>query len=277
MKHVSIITIVLMLMMIASLSAADRIAVTAAKVTADADRVTVPLELNNSLAMAALDLPLEFSEGVTLEEVTFEGTRSENFDFTVAKIDNGENTVIIGLIPMVYGESSDMAPGSGEIARLVFHVDDPDLVEFEIKTANTEAPDHAPLFVYTDENNGVNETKGMAPEFETILVALAEVPGSTAENLLPTEFSLRQNAPNPFNPTTDIAFDLPAPSKVKLEVLNVLGQHVTTLFDGYKEAGYHSVTWAGTDARGSAVASGIYFYRIQAGADYAVKKMMMLK
>lgn len=277
MKHVSIITIVLMLMMIASLSAADRTSVTAAKVTADADRVTVPLELNNSLAMAALDLPLEFSEGVTLEEVTFEGTRSENFDFTVAKIDNADNTVIIGLIPMVYGEKSDLAPGSGEIARLVFLVNDPDLTSFEIRTATLEAPDHAPLFVYTDENNGVNETRGMAPEFETILVALSEVPGSPAENLLPTEFTLRQNAPNPFNPITDIAFDLPAPSQVKLEVLNVLGQHVTTLFDGYKEAGYHSVTWNGTDARGSAVASGIYFYRIQAGADHAVKKMMMLK
>jgi len=94
---------------------------------------------------------------------------------------------------------------------------------------------------------------------------------------VPVSFALKQNAPNPFNPTTNIAFDLPAASQVKLEVLNVLGQKVKTLLNQFQEAGAHSVIWDGRDDFGSTTASGIYFYRITAGENQAVKKMMMLK
>ena len=84
-------------------------------------------------------------------------------------------------------------------------------------------------------------------------------------------------APNPFNPTTRINYDLPKATHVNLTVFNVLGQTVTTLKDGFMEAGSHSITWNGTDNGGATVASGIYFYRIEADDFQATKKMMMLK
>jgi hypothetical protein len=224
--------------------------------------------------MAALDLPLRFSEGVTLEEVSFAGTRSENFDFTAAKIDNERHTAVIGLLPMVFGENSDLAPGDGEIARLIFRVDDPELASLEIST--TTIDDHEPMFVYTEEIEGAAHTRVAVPEFAGVIVALADgVQNESAE--LPISFALRQNSPNPFNPTTMIAYDLPAASQVRLEVFNILGQKVNTLVDEFQEAGSHSVVWNGVDNHGSAVASGVYFYRISAGANNAVKKMMMLK
>jgi hypothetical protein len=90
------------------------------------------------------------------------------------------------------------------------------------------------------------------------------------ESNLPSDYSLSQNHPNPFNATTIINYVFPLDSYVKLEVYNTLGQKVATLVDSRQQAGYKSVVW---DA--SAVSSGIYFYRLVAG-DYTENKRMML-
>ncbi len=95
---------------------------------------------------------------------------------------------------------------------------------------------------------------------------------------LPKTFGLSQNHPNPFNPNTEIAFALPVASRVRLDIYNIAGQKVSTLVDAQYPAGEHMVVWDGTDARGSAVASGIYLYRIQAGEEFiSARKMVLLK
>jgi hypothetical protein len=94
---------------------------------------------------------------------------------------------------------------------------------------------------------------------------------------LPLTFSLSQNYPNPFNPQTVIEYSLPQKSHVTIAVYNVLGQRVKILKDELEEAGYKTVTWDGKDETGSEVASGIYFYRIQAKDFLKCKKMLLLK
>jgi hypothetical protein len=89
---------------------------------------------------------------------------------------------------------------------------------------------------------------------------------------VPVEFALGQNYPNPFNPATQLAFDLPEAANVRLAVFDVLGRQVALLADGGYEAGTHEVTW---DA--SSMPSGVYLYRIEAGAYSATKRMMLLK
>ena len=74
--------------------------------------------------------------------------------------------------------------------------------------------------------------------------------------LLPTEYELHSNFPNPFNPTTEIHFDLPEGGNVSLVVYDVLGREVANLVSGYREAGYHRLTWSA-----SGQASGVYFAR----------------
>jgi hypothetical protein len=88
----------------------------------------------------------------------------------------------------------------------------------------------------------------------------------------PLNYGLAQNAPNPFNPTTEILVALPTAAYVKLDVFNIMGQKVATLVDEHREAGYHIVAW---DA--SSVASGIYLYRLSAGDFVATKKMVVMK
>ena len=80
------------------------------------------------------------------------------------------------------------------------------------------------------------------------------------------------NHPNPFNPTTEIRFYLPEAGHISLTVLNVLGQHVTTLVNGRLGAGEHSVSWTAGD-----VSSGVYFYRLQVGGDTQTRKMVLIK
>ena len=94
---------------------------------------------------------------------------------------------------------------------------------------------------------------------------------------LPKEFALKDNYPNPFNPTTRIDYDLVSTEKVRVVIYNIAGQEVTRLVNTTQEAGYHSVVWTGSDAMGAQVAAGIYFYQIQAGTFVQTKKMLFLK
>ncbi len=101
--------------------------------------------------------------------------------------------------------------------------------------------------------------------------------GDNNGDILPDSYELSQNYPNPFNPTTSISFTLPTASEVRLEVYNVLGQRVKVLMDGRQNAGVHVVEWDATDDGGGRVASGIYFYRLQADRFADSKKMVLLK
>ena len=92
------------------------------------------------------------------------------------------------------------------------------------------------------------------------------------QNEIPKEFALTQNYPNPFNPTTVIGYMLPRSSNVKLIVYDMLGREIKTLVNEFKQAGSYNVSF---DA--SSLASGVYFYRINAGDFTDVKKMMLVK
>jgi len=93
----------------------------------------------------------------------------------------------------------------------------------------------------------------------------------------PKKVSLYQNIPNPFNPSTTIAFTLPKQAKTNLSVYNVEGKLVTTILDETLDAGFKEVTWNGKDARGNQVSTGVYFYRLTAGNRTLTKKMVLLK
>ena len=88
----------------------------------------------------------------------------------------------------------------------------------------------------------------------------------------PDEFSLKQNYPNPFNPSTTIEYTIPKAGNVKLKIYNSLGEEVTTLLNKYEEAGNYKINFDG-----SALSSGIYFYKLETGYFTSVKKMILLK
>lgn len=98
-----------------------------------------------------------------------------------------------------------------------------------------------------------------------------------ATDVTPRNFSLSQNYPNPFNPSTTIQYDVPRTGSVTLTVFDVTGRRVATLFEGTRVAGSYTALWDGRSSDHSQVASGIYFYRIEAAGLTATRKMLMLK
>ncbi len=89
---------------------------------------------------------------------------------------------------------------------------------------------------------------------------------------IPAVFFVEQNYPNPFNPSTTIRYGLPASSTVSIKVFSLVGQEVATLFDGRLGAGVHTVSFDG-----AGLASGVYFCRIAAGPEVAVRRMVLMK
>jgi len=103
------------------------------------------------------------------------------------------------------------------------------------------------------------------------------VTGIESEEILPTEYALFQNFPNPFNPNTMISWQSPVGSWQTIKVFDVLGNEIAKLVDEYKPAGSYEVEFDARSYGGSRLASGIYFYKLQAGEYKAVKKMLLIK
>ena len=100
---------------------------------------------------------------------------------------------------------------------------------------------------------------------------------SSEVKVIPGAFVLHQNFPNPFNPSTEIRFDLPEAGNVSLAIYNLMGQKIRTLSSDNMTPGYHAIIWDGTNDIRSQVATGMYFYSIQSNEFQATKKMLFLK
>lgn len=115
-----------------------------------------------------------------------------------------------------------------------------------------------------------------APEatygIDDVKLTLLKDVGIDELNTIPTKFELCQNYPNPFNPTTVLQYSLPKDGNVSLKVYNVIGQEVATLVNAHQKIGNYKVNF-----NAEHLASGIYFYRIQAGSFSEVKKMLLIK
>jgi hypothetical protein len=154
--------------------------------------------------------------------------------------------------------------------------------------------------IYTDQLNNASQPLRTVWVGHSFMLIRDAVPGATAarnqflamtyeffENgvasditdaELPKAYSLAQNFPNPFNPSTRIQFALPAKGHVSLKIYDVAGRLVKTLQDGVMDAGSHELTWDGSNNLGKNVASGVYFYKINAGDNYEnMKKMVLLR
>jgi len=96
-------------------------------------------------------------------------------------------------------------------------------------------------------------------------------------NLIPLDYVIEQNFPNPFNPETSITFGLPKESKVRIDIYNVLGQLTATLINETQSAGYHTIKWNGRDQFDNPMKSGIYLYRISTDGYTQTRRMILMK
>jgi len=88
---------------------------------------------------------------------------------------------------------------------------------------------------------------------------------------------LGPNVPNPFNPRTEISFDLVRTGQTRLSIFDVRGMLVRRLFDENLQAGSHTAVWDGNNGSGQAVGSGTYLYRLESGPEVQVRKMLLIR
>jgi len=126
----------------------------------------------------------------------------------------------------------------------------------------------SPLAADTPGWGSVQQTNFVASDsFKGLLTNVTAVEADA-----PSAFSVAQNSPNPFNPTTSINFTVPKADRVTVEVYNVAGQKVDTLVNGTMSAGSHSVVW-----NASGKSAGVYFYTVKTGNFSKTMKMTLLK
>jgi hypothetical protein len=218
----------------------------------------VALNLSNNQELGAVVLALKFAEpgsDVILKSFSFEGTKVEFIKCKEVLINNEDKTVLIYAIPF---EEDYIPAGEGSIAILRFEGKDP--VNLELTK------------VAQQDGISLINTEAKPLEFD-----FNPTPVAKPKKELPSTFSLSQNHPNPFNPSTMIEYALPQNAEVSLVIYNVLGQKVKTLVNEFQTAGFKSVEWDGKDEMGNVTATGIYFYKLMAGDYTQTKKMVMLK
>jgi hypothetical protein len=137
------------------------------------------------------------------------------------------------------------------------------LANMDFPIANSAAVKVDQMILADEKNNAIEDVE--------IVIS-----NDVAEEL-PVVFSLKQNFPNPFNPSTDIQFSVPTDGLVKLSIYNMLGQEVRTLFAGDVARGTRVVRWDGQNNAGVQMPSGTYIYRMVAGSFVESRKMMLLK
>ncbi len=140
--------------------------------------------------------------------------------------------------------------GAGLLAQLVFHV-----------TGDPAELTFAPSAFISRGTGDVQRVSSLAPA-----------------RLIPQTYRLGANYPNPFNPSTSIDYTLPADSRVRLTIFDILGRPIRVLVDEHlQRAGYHRARWDGRTSVGHGVARGVYFYALEAGSFRQTRRMVLVK
>jgi len=144
----------------------------------------------------------------------------------------------------------------------------PDTIHFAIGLSNVPG---------TSFENAIMNVVCSYPDSNHVAALVVPALGVDDAMGIPTEFSLSQNFPNPFNPTTQISFGLPEGSMVNLSVYNVLGEKVAEIVNKNLNPGYYHYQWNAQSDNGVKVASGVYFYELKTGTKSIRKKMVLLR
>lgn len=239
----------------------------------------VPVTLGQPVHITLESVSAELDQTVTLHVQAVDGVVVGNLAYTirynptaltlqgVSEITTLPPTTLLATNPSQFPDGSGLLhldqifatglPPSAPIAALTFIVRDTTdlMLTFDALTAYTT--NGAPLAVVGEAGS------------------IGMVPTTTDASTLPEQFVLHPNYPNPFNPTTTLAYDLPQATALRLEVFDILGRRVAVLLDEVQAAGHHQVQW---DA--SRMASGVYFARMVthgAPQQMQVQKMMLIK
>jgi hypothetical protein len=181
-------------------------------------------------------------------------SRTERIDNSVQVVTSDNKTEGILTVAVINLDGRSIASGSGAILTI-------------------------PVEALNGKFDGTGEISLLNASFDEGVQASLSKEVLSPKATLPKAYALGQNFPNPFNPSTTIAYDIPEGKEVqvRLNIYNIRGQLVRTLVNENKSEGSYQIQWDGTNNHGQSVSSGVYLYRIQAGDFNQTRKMVILK
>ncbi|OVE79481.1 hypothetical protein BVY01_02420 [bacterium I07] len=220
--------------------------------------------------------PPEMSLSVTPAQLWPPNHKMRDISVTINVTDDQDPDPTWSLVSIV---SSEPEPGPGNNS-------DDDIMGDDIGTPDTEFQLRAERFgdglgrTYTITYQAWDAAGNTSTAEVTVTVPHnlgKEIAFGEDRTIIPDTYALMQNYPNPFNPETHIRYSLPENAHVTLEIYNIMGEKIITLFNGFMNAGYHSITWSGKDSYNKPVSGGIYLARFLAGPYSKTIRMSLLK
>jgi hypothetical protein len=141
---------------------------------------------------------------------------------------------------------------------------------------NYNMPVQNALVELIDQANAGRKFNGYTNQQGQYSINIDQTGAVAVQSSFPTEFRLLQNYPNPFNPSTVIEYELPHPVHIRIEIYNILGQKIKTLFDGFQSDPSGRIVWDATNDLGQSVSTGIYIYSLSAEEIRINRKMLLL-
>jgi hypothetical protein len=195
----------------------------------------------------------------------------------VEEIENGEDIIEIGVF--VDGECVGASKVTEYPVHILAYTEDANrnhTMDFVIITGRSGKQEVKETMLYNFDKE-VYETASLFPQRARFSRVKLNVTGEAIEEAAPAIKLALSNYPNPFNPSTTIAFTLAEETEITLEIYNIKGQKVATLINGNLRTGKQEIVWNGVDENGVFVSSGIYFSRLTVGEKKLLQKMMLLK
>lgn len=232
-----------------------------------------------SLAVAAVAVGTPSIAVVGNATVTFDSVTTAGqlyFDLTTGPPPPAGLQTVPATAPAVYELATTAVFGGDIEVCLDYDPADVSGSESALRLYHYDGSSGAPAWV--DITTSIDAVAHRICGSTTSLSPFAIVENDPTDALTPgAVLRLHQNRPNPFNPTTTITYEIPADSHVRLDVFDVRGRLVRTLTDGLQSAGQHRVVWSGDDRNGVAVASGVYFYRMQTPHQTLRRRMVLVR
>jgi len=262
---------------------------------------SAPTKLNYILIDSTSSNVFEyFDEGIQLTDnqyvfyyvAAYNSLLNQNSELTnlvcTKEISNSRNATLLletttGINPHLYwGRHPTYSTTNYKVCRAISHVPNPRSITYNLIHTTTTAEEHSYLdedlrlgdtdFVFYQVKAFDSNTNSTSESSNVVTTIAAMYKSSTEEIRNRIEYSLAQNQPNPFNPTTSIKYSLPEQQFVSLKIFDILGKEVATLVNEIKPAGNYEVNF---DA--SNLSSGVYFYQLRAGNFTEMKKMILIK
>ncbi len=217
----------------------------------------VELNLENTNDVAAIQFSFRSSYNIKLSN--FErGERVSDAAWTVASYQPNDSTINV----VILGSARQfLTNGSGSLARITI----------QMASTGNEVPGQISL----------TRVLMASCRAESLAVTVQNLEWGVSKyferTLSSSSFKLGQNFPNPFNPSTSLAYSLTKPGQVRLSVYDVTGREISRLVDSYQFVGTYSIRWNSNDTPGGTLPSGVYFARLQVDGDAQTSKMILAK